>query len=119
MNQDNEWAWLAQVTPRAAERERFNVTAATLRRREGTHLGMLTGPRDEDVRIIRAKIRERERAALEREHAEKRAELHGEVRELRLALERERHDRARDEAWRKKLTTMGRLPGGPSALEIA
>lgn len=107
----DEWAWLGQVDPNTIERERFNVNARTVKRREGTQLGELL--RDEpqpDIRVIKAAARERGRD-------DARVELHARIRTLETTLKRERRAQAKADAWRNKITTWGHRHGGPSSLE--
>lgn len=115
---DEGWEWLGMVNPRTIERERFNVTARSLRNREGVHLGNLhdTTPKV-DVRVIRALSREREREAADRHRTEVRGNMHGRIRTLENTLARERREHAKTAAWRQKLSDMGRLHSGPSSLE--
>lgn len=112
-----DWEWLAQVDPVSVERERFNVTARAVRRREGTHLGLLAEAAAPDVRIIRALSRERELETREQAETVTKGQLHSRIRNLETALARERRKHASELAWQKKLTTWGHRNGGPSALE--
>ena len=115
---DEGWEWLGMVNPHTIERERFNVSARSLRNREGVHLGSLhdTTP-DVDVRVIRALTRERERENRERHRVEVRGAMHGRIRTLENTLARERREHAKTAAWRQKLSDTGRLHSGPSSLE--
>lgn len=107
------WAWLSTVDPATVERERFNVNARTVRRREGTHLGSLpVAPPTNDVRILRA-------VQAQRELVDKRGDLHQRIRTLETTLARERREHASRERWQQKLTTWGHRHGGPSSLETA
>jgi hypothetical protein len=109
-----DWGWLEMVDPKTIERERFNVTARTVKRREGVQLGSLATMPAEDVRIIQAVARERQREIDQREAVEEIGVIRGEVRALEAQLARERREHERALAWQKKLSTLGRSQNEPA-----
>lgn len=101
----DDWLWLTTVDPKTVERERFKITARSLRRREGTQLGQM------QVEPSPAELRRQQRAARLHQVVGQRQQLHSRIRTLENQLVRERHESERMTSWQARMLERARNGG--------